>query len=85
MIVEQDQSTRGHRLRVGTRRALIALTATAAIMLCSGCSRSTFIQNPYQAIPRSTPDQIEQVHPPEALHADLEAIVALHERTNPNP
>ena len=85
MIVEQHQSTRGHRLRVGTWRALTALTATAAIMLSSGCSRSTFIQNPYQAIQRSTPEQIAQAHPPEALQADLEAIVALHERTNPNP
>ncbi len=64
---------------------MTALTATAAIMLSSGCSRSTFIQNPYQAIPRSTPNQIAQVHPPEALQADLEAIVALHERTSPNP
>ena len=64
---------------------MTALTATAAITLSSGCSRSTFIQNPYQAIPRSTPEQIAQAHPPEALQADLEAIVALHERTNPNP
>ena len=64
---------------------MTALTATAAITLSSGCSRSTFIQNPYQAIQRSTPEQIAQAHPPKALQADLEAIVALHERTNPNP
>ena len=63
---------------------MTALTATAAITLSSGCSRSTFIQNPYQAIQRSTPEQIAQAHPPKALQADLEAIVALHERTNPN-
>lgn len=66
-------------------RAVTALTATAAIALSSGCSRSTFVQNPYEAFPRSTLAQIAQVHPPEALRADLEAIVALHERNNPNP
>jgi hypothetical protein len=26
-----------------------------------------------------------QLHPPDALRADLDAIVALHERTCPNP
>ena len=83
--MEPHQSICGHRLRVGAWRAFTALTAAAAILLSSGCSRSTFTQNPYQAIPRSTQEQIAQVHPPEALQADLEAIVALHERTNPNP
>jgi len=53
--------------------------------LSSGCSRSTVIQNPYAAFPSSTLAQIAQVHPPEALRADLDAIVALQERTNPNP
>ena len=71
--------------KFATWRAFTALAATAAIALVSGCSRSTFIQNPYEAIPRSTPAQIAQVHPPEALRADLDAIVALQERTNPNP
>jgi hypothetical protein len=37
------------------------------------------MQNPYEAIPKSTPAQLAQVHPPQALHADLDAIVALHE------
>ena len=67
------------------RRVFTALAATTALALTSGCSRSTFMQNPYEAIPKSTPAQIAQVHPPQALHADLDAIVALHERTNPNP
>ena len=67
------------------RRALTALIATAAIALFAGCARSTFIQNPYEAIPRPNPERIAQTHQPEALRADLDAIVALHERTNPNP
>ena len=66
-------------------RAFTALATSAVIALSSGCSRSTFIQNPYQAIPRSTPEQLALVHQPEALRADLDAIIALHERTNPNP
>ncbi len=40
---------------------------------------------PLQAAPRPTPEQIAQVHPSEALRADLDATVSLHERTNPNP
>jgi hypothetical protein len=71
--------------KIAAWRAVTTLTATAAIALSSGCSRSTFIQNPYQAIPRATPEQITQLHSPEALRADLDAMVALHERTNPNP
>ena len=71
--------------KIAAWRAVTALTATAAIALSSGCSRSTFVQNPYEAFPSSTLAQIAQVHPPEALRADLDAIVALHERTNPNP
>lgn len=70
---------------ITARRVFTALAATTALALTSGCARSTFMQNPYEAIPKSTPAQIAQVHPPQALHADLDAIVALHERTNPNP
>ncbi|MFN9971252.1 MAG: S41 family peptidase, partial [Phycisphaerae bacterium] len=44
-----------------------------------------FIQDPWDAIPKATPGQIAKLHEPEALRADLDAIVALHERTNPNP
>ena len=66
------------------RRAFTALIATATIAF-AGCARSTFIQNPYEAIPRPNPERIAQTHQPEALRADLDAIVALHERTNPNP
>ena len=44
-----------------------------------------FIQDPWAAIPRATPEEIAKVHEPEALRADLDAIIALHERTCPNP
>jgi len=42
-------------------------------------------QDPWDAIPKATPEEIAKLHEPEALRADLDAIVALHERTNPNP
>ena len=71
-------------LQIGIR-TFTALATIAALALTSGCARSTFMQNPYEAIPKSTPAQIAQVHQPQALRADLDAIVALHERTNPNP
>ncbi len=71
--------------RIHLLKAFTVLAAMAALALSSGCSRSTFVQNPYEAIPKSTPTQIAQVHEPQALHDDLDAIVALHERTNPNP
>jgi C-terminal processing protease CtpA/Prc len=80
-------SRRAHcrRLQIAAWKGFIVLTAAAAITLSSGCARSTFLQNPYEAVPRATPQQLAQVHQPAALHGDLEAIVALHERTNPNP
>ncbi|MFN9539312.1 MAG: hypothetical protein ACK6A8_08730, partial [Planctomycetota bacterium] len=43
------------------------------------------MQNPWDAIPTATPEQIAKLHEPEALRGDLDAIVALHERTCPNP
>ena len=70
---------------ITARRVFTALAATTALALTSGCARSTFMQNPYEAIPKSTPAQMAQVHQPQALRADLDAIIALHERTNPNP
>jgi hypothetical protein len=44
-----------------------------------------FMQSPWDAIPKATPEEIAKLHQPEALRADLDAIVALHERTCPNP
>lgn len=68
--------------------ALTAVVAAVAIARFGGISRSTFsmfIRDPWDAIPRATPEEIAKVHEPEALRADLDAIVALHERTCPNP
>jgi len=80
-----NRTPRCGRLDLQAWRVFPALAATAVLALITGCSRSTFMQDPYEAIPRATPEQIAQVHEPAALHADLDAIVALHERTNPNP
>lgn len=68
--------------------ALTAVVAAVAIARFGGMSPSTFsmvMQDPWDAIPRATPEEIAKVHEPEALRADLDAIVALHERTCPNP
>ncbi len=65
--------------------ACIAVIATAAVTLSGGCSQSMFMQSPWSAIPAANPEEIAKLHEPDALRADLDAIVALHERTNPNP
>jgi len=44
-----------------------------------------FMQSPWDAIPKATPVEIAKLHDPDALRADLDAIVALHERTCPRP
>jgi hypothetical protein len=78
------QSTKRPRL---LRRVVVVavLVVGTAALFSGGCSRSMFMQSPWEAIPKATPEEIEQLHQPEALRADLDAIVALHERTNPNP
>jgi len=68
--------------------AVISVTAIAifvASIFLGFWPRSMSMQNPWDAIPKATPEQIAKLHEPEALRADLDAIVALHERTNPNP
>ena len=75
---------RRHR-RLAAWSDIVAIAVTAAVVLSGGCSRSMFMQSPWDAIPKATPDEISRLHQPEALRADLDAIVALHERTNPNP
>jgi hypothetical protein len=82
------QSTKAPRRRLrrfASWSASLALVATAAVTLSGGCSQSMFMQDPWDAIPKATPEEIAKLHEPEALRADLDAIVALHERTNPNP
>ena len=71
-------------------RWLVAISATAIAILLATIflgfwPRSMFMQSPWAAIPRATPEQLSKLHEPESLRADLDAIVALHERTNPNP
>ncbi|MFN9184401.1 MAG: hypothetical protein ACK6DN_15130, partial [Planctomycetota bacterium] len=46
---------------------------------------SLFIQDPWEAIPKASPEEIAKLHQPDALRADLDEIIALHERTCPNP
>ncbi|MFO0033896.1 MAG: hypothetical protein ACK55S_01635, partial [Planctomycetota bacterium] len=46
---------------------------------------SLFIQDPWDAIPKASPEEIAKLHQPDALRADLDEIIALHERTCPNP
>ena len=65
--------------------ACTALVVGGAAALLWGCSPSMFMQSPWDAIPQATPEEIARLHQPEALRADLDAIVALHERTCPNP
>jgi hypothetical protein len=83
--VQESKSHRRRLRRLVESTALVALVVTAAVVLSGGCSRSMFMQSPWEAIPPATPEEIAQLHQPEALRADLDAIVALHERTNPNP
>lgn len=71
--------------QVTARTSCTALVAAAALVLSSGCSSSMFMQDPYDAIPKATAAEIATLHAPEALRADLDALVALHERTNPHP
>ncbi len=71
--------------RLAAWTASVVIAVTAAVVLSGGCSRSTFMQSPWEAIPKATPEEIAKLHEPDALRADLDAIVALHERTNPNP
>lgn len=66
-------------------RATLSLFVAVSAAMLSGCSRSTFMQSPWDAIPRATAEEIAKLHQPEALRADLDTIVALHERTCPNP
>jgi len=75
--------------RSSTRIAVLlaggGLAVAAATIAFGRWSSSMFMQAPGDAIPKATPEEIAQLHQPEALRADLDAIVALHERTNPNP
>ena len=83
--MQESKSHRRRLRRLVESTALVALVVTAAAVLSGGCSRSMFMQSPWNAIPKATPEEIAKLHEPDALRADLDAIVALHERTCPNP
>jgi hypothetical protein len=73
------------RTRIAVLLAGGGLAVAAAPIVFGRATFSMFIRDPWDAIPRATPEEIAKVHEPEALRADLDAIVALHERTCPNP
>ena len=73
------------------RRRAPSLAAVAALLLASafapagGCSTSFYTQSIFDELPPVTAEDLARVHAPERLRADLDALVALHERTNPRP
>ena len=83
--MQESKSHRRRLRRLVESTALVALVVTAAVVLSGGCSRSVFMQSPWEAIPKATPEEIAKPHEPAALRDDLDAIVALHERACPNP
>jgi hypothetical protein len=83
--MHEMMSARRRNRPIATWTVSVALIAIVTAALLGGCSPSMFMQSPWNAIPKATPEEIAKLHQPEALRADLDAIVALHERTNPNP
>jgi len=72
------------------RRWLAVIAATAIAILVASIflglwPLSLFIQDPWDAIPKASSEEIAKLHQPDALRADLDEIIALHERTCPNP
>jgi hypothetical protein len=61
------------------------LMGIVVLSLLAGCSQSSFTQSPWDEVQRATPQEIATLHQPEALRADIDTIIALHERTCPNP
>ena len=86
----QEVTARKMKPRRRYRRWIAVIAATAIAILVASIflgfwPRSMFMQSPWDAIPKATLEQIAKLHEPEALREDLDAIVALHERTCPNP
>jgi|LakMenEpi03Aug12_release.lakeMendotaPanAssembly.Ray.scaffolds.fasta_scaffold166302_2 hypothetical protein len=76
----------------GRRRRRASVLAVAAVpllvvvfALAGGCSTSFYTQSMFDELPSVTAEDLARVHAPEGLRADLDALVALHERTNPRP
>jgi Peptidase family S41 len=74
---------RPHRRRLRATLAIVFLVAVVSIS--GGCSTSFFTQSMFDELPPVTAEDLARVHEPEGLRADLDALVALHERTNPRP
>lgn len=76
---------RRHYLRriavIASKEIAIVLTIVFLVALYP----SMFIQDPWDAIPKATSEKLAKLHDPGLLRADLDAIIALHERTSPNP
>ena len=86
----QEVTERKVKPRRRYRRWIAVISVTAIAILVASIflgfwPRSMSMQDPWDAIPKATPELIAKLHEPEALRGDLDAIVALHERTNPNP
>lgn len=64
---------------------LPARALALALLLLAGCSSSLLRQPISDEFPPATPAEISQVHAPEALRADLDGVVGLHERACPAP
>ncbi|MFN7844000.1 MAG: hypothetical protein ACK5N9_19955, partial [Pirellula sp.] len=72
------------------RRWIAVISVTAIAILVASIflglwPLSLFIQDPWDAIPKASSEEIAKLHQPDALRADLDEIIALHERTCPNP
>jgi len=85
-----DSSPMPAKLRRRYRRWIGLIAASAIAILVASIflgfwPLSLFIQDPWDAIPKSSPEEIAKLHQPDALRADLDEIIALHERTCPNP
>ncbi|MFN7723207.1 MAG: S41 family peptidase [Pirellulaceae bacterium] len=85
-----DSSPMPAKLRRRYRRWIGLIAASAIAILVASIflgfwPLSLFIQDPWDAIPKASPEEIAKLHQPDALRADLDEIIALHERTCPNP
>ena len=79
------RSQRPRPIRWCLRAALAIVFLVAVVSISGGCSTSFFTQSKFDELPPVTAEDIARVHEPEGLRADLDALVALHERTSPRP
>jgi hypothetical protein len=70
--MHQAKSRSRRILRIAARTVGVALVTAGTAALFGGCSRSMFMQSPWEAVPQATPEEISRLHQPEALRADLD-------------